>query len=153
VIPGTRSRPDQAGAPATLSAPTVSMSALPTPAVLPQLPDRPPEPERPTPLAFTLLLPGKSGAVFLQRGRSVVLPLFTDWDRAAAFLVAARMTRCWILELPTEDAVAEFLGNPPGRSGVAASLLVAVDPADTMTPASDLFPARVVINALQTERL
>jgi hypothetical protein len=127
------------------------MSAAPTPAVLPRLPDGPHTPDRSTPLAFVLLLPSKSGAVFLQRGRSVVLPVFTGWDQAAAFLVAARMTRCWIKELPSEEAVAEFLGNPPGRTGAATDLQVAVDPADSMSLSANLFPARKVIDALRVD--
>ena len=152
--PGTRTAPPR---PADLAAPTVSMAAAPTPALLPPLLDEPSTPMggRPAPaapLAYALLQPSKSGAVFLQRGRSVVLPLFTGWDQAAAFLVAARMTRCWILELPTEDAVADFLRCPPGRAGVVATLLVAVDPADIVIQAADLFPARAVIDVLRGDR-
>ena len=81
-----------------------------------------------------------------------MLPLFTEWERAAAFLVAARMTRCWIKELPTEDAVAEFLRCPPGRSGIVATLLVSVDPAEPMGLAANLFPAGAVIDALRIDR-
>jgi hypothetical protein len=128
------------------------MAAAPTPAVLPRLPDVPPAAAPTTLLAFALLLPGKSGAVFVQRGRSVVLPLFTNWDRAAAFLIAARMTRCWILELPTQEAVADFLGCPPGRTVATATLQVAVDPADPMSLSAKLFSARAVIDALRDGR-
>jgi hypothetical protein len=128
------------------------MAAAPTPAVLPRFPDVPPIADRPAPLGYVLLLPSKSGAVFLQRGRAVVLPLFTTWDLAAAFLVAARMTRCWIKELTTEEAVADFLLNPPGRTGTATAHQVAVDPADPMTLSANLFSARAVITALQDYR-
>jgi hypothetical protein len=85
--------------------------------------------------------------VFFQHGRSRVLPLFTGWDEAAAFLVCARLTRCWIIELPTTAALTDFLRTPPGRSG-AAEFLVSVDPVDLMNLAAALFPARDVITAL-----
>ena len=144
---GTQSEPRPA-APAGLAAPTVSMAGVPTPAVLPPLP---PDPSRPASVAFVLLLPGKSGAVFLQRGRAAVLPLFTGWDRAAAFQVAARMTRCWIQCCRRRGPVADFLRSPPGRPGSAAALHVAVDPAGPMVRADDMIPAAVVIDALRTD--
>ena len=128
---------------------TVCTSGTPTPAVLPQFPD-----DRPAPAetcAFALLTPSKSGAVFLRHGLSLVLPLFTDWNAAGAFLVRAKMTRCWILELATTAAVEEFLRSPPGRPG-SAEFHVAVDPDDLMNLTGNLFSVRSVLAALADDR-
>src|SRR5688572_12879426 len=118
--PGTRATSLR---PADPSAKTVCLSAAPTPPVLPPLPAEPPADVwgRPAddPLAYAILLPGKSRAVFLRHGLSLVLPLFTGRSEAGAFLICARMTQCWILDLPTAEAVADFLRSPPGRPGGA----------------------------------
>ncbi len=132
---------------------TVSAASAPTKPELPPVPAAPSTPaaSRPAPArpqAFSLLLPGKSGAVFLQHGRSRVLPLFTSWDEAAAFLVNARMTRCWIIEFSTTDELADFLRAPPGRPITPADYLVSVDPTDLMHLATALFPARELIGAI-----
>jgi hypothetical protein len=84
--------------------------------------------------AYVILLPSQSKALFLQHGRALVLPLFTTQNAAADFLVRARMTRNWILELATPAAVADFLRAPPGFSGPSAGLQVAIDPTDPMRP-------------------
>lgn len=136
--------------PADPSAKTVCLSAAPTPAVLPQLPAEPPAGTfgRPVPdasLAYTLLLPSKSGAVFFRHGLTLVLPLFTGWDQAGEFLVRVRMTRCWIMELPTAAAVADFLQAPPGRPSGTGDVLVSVDPADLLDLGAGLVPARELI--------
>src|SRR5262249_40760488 len=99
--------------------------------------------------AFSLLLPSKSGAVFFQHGRSLVLPLFTGWNEAAAFLIQSKMHRCWIIELPDEKMLIEFLRSPPGRTlSRDGDFLVSVDPIDLMNLTASLFTAREVISAL-----
>ena len=148
--------PDNRAAPSRSVDPgakTVCLSAAPTPPVLPTLPDEPPagmvgRPDPSGPLAYTLLLPCKSGAVFFQHRRSLVLPLFTDWNIAGSFLVRTRMRDCWILELPTAGAVADFLRSPPGRFGGTGEFLVSVDPADVMGLGSGLVPARELIDTV-----
>lgn len=102
----------------------------PTPASrwsLPGLPAR----SLPTP-AFAILLPSRAKALFLQHGRSMVLPVFTSQDAAANFLVQARMTRNWIFELPTPADAADFLRAPPGYTGPGAGFLVAINPTDPL---------------------
>jgi hypothetical protein len=134
---------------ATPTQPALTAIPLPLPAgarpgsSLPALGgDSPAEPQ-----AYSLLLPSKSGALFLQHGRSLVLPLFSGWNEAATFLVQARLTRCWIIELPTAEVVADFLRNPPGRS-LQSEFLVSVDPIDLMNLTAQMFSAREVIKAL-----
>ncbi len=106
----------------------------------------------PEPPLHSLLLPCKSGAVFLRHGRTPVLPMFTGREAAEAFLVRARMTRCWMIELPTADAVVDFLRSVPGRPGQPADFVVAVDPADLMRLATVTFTAAGLIAALEGGR-
>jgi hypothetical protein len=148
--PANRAAPPR---PADPSAKTVCLSVESTPPVLPPLLVEPPagtvgRPAPDDPLAYAILLPGKSRAVFLRHGLSLVLPLFTGWDEAGAFLVRARMTRCWILELPSAAAVADFLRSPPGRPGGAGELLVSVDPTDLLDLGAGLVTARELIDAV-----
>ena len=115
-----------------MSYPLHARTPPPTPASrwnMPGLPAR----SIPTP-AFAILMPSQSKAMFLQHGRSLVLPIFTSQQAAADFLVRARMTRNWMLELATPAAVADFLRAPPGFSGPNGSLQVAIDPTDPMRP-------------------
>jgi hypothetical protein len=104
----------------------------------------------PTP-AFAILLPSRAKAMFLQHGRALVLPLFTSQGAAAEFLVRARMTRNWILELATPAEAADFLRAPPGLSGQSAGLQVAIDPADPMRP-TGLCGAGELIESLGADR-
>jgi hypothetical protein len=147
---GPRAAPPRQADP---GAKTVCLAAAPTPPVLPPLPAEPPAgawgpPAPDNPLAFALLLPGKSRAVFLRHGLSLVLPLFTGRSEAGAFLIRARMTQCWLLELSTAEAVADFLRAPPGRPGGAGEMLVSVDPADLLDLGAGLVPARELIAAV-----
>src|SRR5262245_46815016 len=142
--PGTRAAPPR---PADPGAKTVCRSGAPTPPDLPALQAVPPA-GAVTPLAYTLLEPGKSRAVFLRHGLALVLPLFTSWDQAAAFLVRARMTRCWILELTTAAAATDFLRSPPGRPAGPGEVTVSVDPTDLRDLGAVLVPARGLIEAV-----
>jgi hypothetical protein len=151
--PGTRAMPPR---PADPTAKTVCLAAAPTPPDLSPL-----QTESPAgtggrtatdTAAYVLLQPGKSGAVFLRHGLALVLPLFTAWDAAATFLVRARLTRCWILELTTSAAVIDFLRTPPGRPGGTGEVLVSVDPADLLSLGSELLPVRDVIAAVTGNR-
>jgi hypothetical protein len=133
--------------PADPAAKTARLSAEETPPVLLSLPSEQPA-EASSAEGFVLLLPDRSGALFLQHGRSRVLPLFTGRAEAVAFLVRARLSRYTIAELPTVEAVAEFLRSPPGLAGGAADYLVAVDPEDPIQVATGLFSPRQLIAAL-----
>ena len=130
-----------------MSHPLHAQTPAPTPASRWNLPGLPPR-SIPTP-AFAILLPSQAKAMFLQHGRALVLPVFTSQNAAAAFLVQARMTRNWILELKTADAVADFLRAPPGFTGQTAMLQVAIDPTDPMRP-TGLCGAGELIEALGT---
>lgn len=99
--------------------------------------------------AFAVLSPSRAKAVFLQHGRSLVLPVFTRQAAAADFLVRARMTRNWILELPTAADAIAFLQAPPGLSAPTAGLLISIDPIDPLRP-TGLCGAEEVVAALQT---
>jgi hypothetical protein len=110
--------------PAKSAAKTARIAAALSRQSLPALPDGPPALTR----AYALVLPTSGWAVFLSHGRSQILPVFTDPDRARAFLAAARVPPCRAAALATAEAVAEFLRSPPGRRGWAGEFLVAVDP-------------------------
>ena len=69
-----------------------------------------------------------------------------------AFLTSGRVPLCRAVGLPTAGAVADFLRSPPGRFGGSGEFLVAVDPADVMTLAPALFPARELVTALAGDR-
>jgi hypothetical protein len=150
---GTRAVPLRKADP---GAKTVCLPAAPTTPDLPPLSGEHPAGAAGRPAAdvsaYVLLQPGKSGAVFLRHGLSLVLPLFTARDAAGAFLVRARMTRCWILELSTAAAVTDFLRSPPGRPGGPGEVMVSIDPAYLRDLGAGLVPARELIAALSGGR-
>jgi hypothetical protein len=136
---------DTPAPPAKLAAKTACIAAALTRPSLAPLPDGPPA----LATAYALVLPGSGWAVYLQHGRSRVLPLFTGPDEARDFLAGGRVPECRAVKLATARAVAEFLRSPPGRLGAAGGFLVALDPLDVTDLTPVLFTAREVLAALE----
>jgi hypothetical protein len=131
--------------PAKLAAKTACFAAAltrPSPALLPDgLPA--------LAQAYALVQPCSGWAVYLQHGRSRVLPLFTGPDEVRDFLAGARIPECRAVKLATGFAVAEFLWSPPGRLGGAGGFLVALAPHDVTDLTPVLFTAREILAALE----
>jgi hypothetical protein len=108
----------------------------------------PPGPATVLPQAYALVLPSTGWAVYIQHGRSRVLPVFTGPDEVREFLAGARVPECRAVKLPTAGAVADFLRSPPGRLGGAGEFLVALDPIDLTSLAPVLYTARELVAAL-----
>lgn len=131
--------------PPSVSAKTAPiLSALTRPSLTP-LPGGPPALTQ----AYALVLPSTGWAVFLQHGRSRVLPVFTGPAAVREFFVGNRVPLCRAFVLPTAEGVAEFLRSPPAPFGGRGEFLVAVDPLDLRDLTPDLFTARELVAALE----
>jgi hypothetical protein len=68
---------------------------------------------------YVLLLKDGSGAIMHRnmKNGAIYLVVFTDADAAQSFLERSEIKECLVQKLPTRKELAEFLRQPPSRTG------------------------------------